>query len=619
MFFASARALSKRFLLIALALLVVGGFGLRCYRLSAEGLSEDELNKLQAAADYRNRGISPSNGEHPMLMKALMTASIIAAEEWNHLQGSNAKLDYSPDAAKQESARRPVNVVPRTEPSLSHNLPNQSSTPQSVEATPVDETKSASPNSATSNTAPHPLAEVYDYRAESPYIIAPETALRFPAALFGALTAIAIFLVARELFGTNVALLAAALWAFDPTAAGLNRIAKEDSFFIFFFLLGSFFILRAQTRANRGKADYNRYLWFAAAAFGAMVAAKYYPHFLGVIGAYYGIFIGIKSNRWQVGKVRWLLFMIILGVVFVLCNLTIILPGTWYEMRTFATEKRIGHDSMEFMGELYPNQMTRWLAGVPVTFYLVFLLVKTTLPMLAGFFAGVVQCVRRRTGDGRFYLLFYFLIGFAPFMVFGGKFTRYYTLALPLVTIIAAIGLRWLGDALARHLNQSRAGFIHSLIAFVAIAFAVTASVNVAPYYRLYNNVPGGGASRAGDYFPHDDFYDASMREAAFLIAREAAPRARIASESPRLFLHYATLAARPDLQAVSLSDADARRTLEAGDFVILARGRRYFSNSRLTAQLPLTQQPAYRLSLDKVPSAKIFKLDETALQLMRE
>ena len=43
-------------------------------------LSEDELNKLNAVSEYRARGLTGANGEHPMLMKALQAASIIAAE-----------------------------------------------------------------------------------------------------------------------------------------------------------------------------------------------------------------------------------------------------------------------------------------------------------------------------------------------------------------------------------------------------------------------------------------------------------------------------------------------------------------------------------------------------------
>ena len=51
-----------------------------------------------------------------------------------------------------------------------------------------------------------------------------------------------------------MALLAAALWAFDPQAIGFNRIAKEDTFLLFFFLLANIFWLRGQRVAESESA-----------------------------------------------------------------------------------------------------------------------------------------------------------------------------------------------------------------------------------------------------------------------------------------------------------------------------------------------------------------------------
>ena len=67
----------------ALTLFLLVGFGLRAYQLGAESLSEDELNKVRAVAEYREKGLTPANGEHPFLMKAMLTASIVVADRWN--------------------------------------------------------------------------------------------------------------------------------------------------------------------------------------------------------------------------------------------------------------------------------------------------------------------------------------------------------------------------------------------------------------------------------------------------------------------------------------------------------------------------------------------------------
>ena len=92
---------------VLLACLIISGFGLRAYDLSAEGLSEDELNKLQAVADYRQFGLSAANAEHPMLMKAIQTASVVLCEKWNEIVTEQSEnLSLSPVAAMQESAQR---------------------------------------------------------------------------------------------------------------------------------------------------------------------------------------------------------------------------------------------------------------------------------------------------------------------------------------------------------------------------------------------------------------------------------------------------------------------------------------------------------------------------------
>jgi len=162
---------SKSLAFAALAIIILAGFTFRVSGLSAEGLSEDELNKLNAVADYRAHGLTGANGEHPMLMKALQAGSILITEKWNN----------------------------------------------------------------SSIVVAHPSEH-----------IATETALRLPGALVGAFTTLLLYLIVAELFGSEVALIAAALWAFDPTAIGFSRIAKEDTFLLFFFLLANVFWLRGQ-------------------------------------------------------------------------------------------------------------------------------------------------------------------------------------------------------------------------------------------------------------------------------------------------------------------------------------------------------------------------------------
>jgi len=524
---------SKSLVFVALIVLVVAGIGFRVTGLSAEGLSEDELNKLNAVADYRANGLTGANGEHPMLMKACQAATIILAEKWN-----NSSF---------------------------------------VASRPADR-------------------------------IAPETALRLPGTIAGALSAILIFLLTSELFGIEVALIAAALWTFDPMAIGFNRIAKEDSFLLFFFLLANVFWLRGQRAAESGVTSPNRYYWLTAASYGAMVASKYVPHLFAISLCYYWMFQKLPETRWRLGKKRLLMFFAIMGIVFLVLSPTVLLPDTWKQMGLFAGGNRVSHDGYEFMGQLYPQRFSDWLHGVPVYFYLVFTAVKLPVLTVLGFVAGLPLLFRRKLGDGRYFILFWFLLWVVAFCFPGGKFTRYYTTILPAVLITSALGIDFVGRWLAQW-SADLKHYVPASVAVIVIAASIINSLNVSPHFRLFTNSIGGGMSRAGYYFPHDEFYDASMRDVIAEIAQRAHPGARVASESPSLATYYAERDNRSDLVCISLSDPDAMKQLTTGDYIIIARGRRYFSNDSIISALRDHFTPVAEVTLGPVPSVKIYEL----------
>jgi hypothetical protein len=538
---------SRTLVFTALVVLIVAGFGFRVTGLSVEGLSEDELNKLNAVADYRANGLTGANGEHPMLMKSLQAGTIILAEKWNN---------------SSFVAARPDNRV------------------------------------------------------------APETALRLPGAVLGALSTLLIFLIAAELFGVEVALISAALWAFDPTGIGFNRVAKEDSFLLFFFLLANVFWLRGQRIAESTDRNPNKYYWATAASYGAMVASKYVPFLFAISMCYYWMFQRLPETRWRLGKKRILTVFAIMGVVFLILSPTVLLPETWKQMGLFAGGKRVVHDGYEFMNTLYTQRFTDWLSGIPAYFYLVFTAVKLPLLTVLGFVIGLPLLFRRRLGDGRYFILFWFMLWVVAFSFPGGKFTRYYTTVLPAVLITSALGIQFAGRWLANRLSSfdwttSLKHYVPASLAVVVIAGSVISSVQAAPHFRLFTNSIGGGDAWAGYYFPHDEFYDASMRDVMAEIANRARPNALVASESPSLASYYAERVNRPDIICVSLSDEEVWGQLESGDLVVVARGRRYFSNDFVVSTLGKHATPLIDLKLGSVPSAKIYQLDQNSLSLI--
>lgn len=528
-------ARNRKAVAIILAIMIAIGFGLRAYDLGAESLSEDELNKLHTANEYRTNGLSGKNGEHPFLMKGLQTLSISVAESLNEFIAS-------------------------------------------------------------------PKAR-----------IRVEAALRFPVALFGTFTSLLIFLLVAELFGRSIGLVSAALWAVEPMAIGFDRIAKEDSLVVFFFLLTNLFWIKSQTAAERGQENWIRYTWGAAAGFAALMASKYYPHLLAVTAGYYNVFNNLPTKRWSLGKKRWLMFVVIMGVSFLVFNPTIVLPETWREMVRFSSENRIGHDSYEYMGTLYRNQMTAWLSGVPWSFYYVFIAVKTSLPTLILFAVGLPILFKRRLGDGRFFLFFWAFMWFLPFTFLGGKFTRYFTLVEPLILIAAATGFCILVRPLTAKPARLAAAFQALLFAAV-LAAPLYNSISAAPRFRLFTNVIGGGWAAAGTYFPHDEFYDTASRDILVEIAKHARPGAVVACETPGVFEYYAREMGRNDLAVVSLSDTAAVDAMQAGDFIVLVKGRRYMSNARYEEFLTRAVMPEAEIYAGSVLAARIYILDESWL-----
>lgn len=450
--------------------------------------------------------------------------------------------------------------------------------------------------------------------------IAQEAALRFPVALFGTFTALLIFLLISELFGRSIGLISAIFWTLEPMAIGFDRIAKEDSLVLFFFVFTMYFWVRGQTEAERGNTKWTWYAWTAAAGFAGLMASKYLPHLLSIVGAYYIIFQYIPVTKWRMEPVRWLKFFAIMGVTFLILNPTILLPETWREMLKFGTENRIAHDSYEFVGNLYQNKITTWLAGVPWTFYYVFIAVKTSLPILILFLIGIPFMFRRKLGDGRFLLFFWAFMWFMPFTFLGGKFTRYFTFVEPLLMIVAAVGfyslVKWLSEKLPAGCPVT--GFAQILLLACVIATQLTNSLAVAPHFRLFTNTIGGGTAAAGTYFPHDEFYDAASQDIVAAIASSARPNATVACETPTLFAHYAKKTGRSDLQFVSLSDKSKVLSLGADDFVVLVEGRRYFSNSGYVTYLKNSAAPV-EIKLNGIIAARVYKLDVTQTSAIRE
>src|SRR5262245_17861900 len=130
-----------------------------------------------------------------------------------------------------------------------------------------------------------------------------ETAVRLPNAIAGAATTLVLFGIADLLFGGTVAAVASLVWAFDVNAIAINRIGKEDTFLLLFFLLGVLCYERAKRRGSNDPDGAQPWYTLSGASFGLMLASKYMPHYFGIY-AFYNLLTDPNPGRNKPNR-RW--------------------------------------------------------------------------------------------------------------------------------------------------------------------------------------------------------------------------------------------------------------------------------------------------------------------------
>ncbi|MGA9995137.1 MAG: glycosyltransferase family 39 protein [Pyrinomonadaceae bacterium] len=516
-------------LTLALVTLVVFGFGLRLSGIERVGFAEDEINKLDAVRSYERGDISP-NAEHPMLMKAMMYASVQAARVWNARAGSG---------------------------------------------------------------------------------ISDEAALRFPNILFGALTALPIFLLTAALFDRRAALIAAALWSTGINAITYNRIAKEDTLLVFFMLFAFYFYLRAKQTSGFDPKGKRRYYSLSGISFGLMMASKYFPHYLGLNMLYHHLF---RVREREAGEPRGktpTLFYILVAAAFLVANPAVLLPHTWAYLNAYTSEQLLTHTGY-LMGEhLYKNNVTSTPFGTPVYFYALFLAIKIPLPVLLAFLVGLFSCLRKPKHPGHGFLLLMFALWIIPYSLMGAKWLRYTLSLMPFVYMIAAVGIialiSWSGELIKKVFAGERATQVATAFALlIFILLPAWTAYAAGPHYALYTNALSGG--RSGYYFPHDEFYDDGLREAIRHICETAPQGATILHETPGVVRYYLEKYGRADLNSRVLSARDVNlNEVQQPAYVIYQRGRTYFENQEKLKEVRAKWQLVYEVSVQGLSAVEVY------------
>lgn len=418
-----------------------------------------------------------------------------------------------------------------------------------------------------------------------------ETVVRLPNVVFGSLTVFVLYLLATSFFNWRVGMIAAWLWATGIDAVFINRVAKEDTLLVFFILLGTWLHRRMKQTPD---AEASRKRWFyygSAAAFGAMLASKYFPHYIGLNMLYFWWHRKAAPSAYPAdayGGKELLRYLLVLGLVFLLLNPAILSPAVIRHIVHYSGQGTVTHHGYLMMDTLYYNNVDRTpFDGTPGYFYLLFLGVKVPPLVLLAAAVGLVHCLRRRKEAGPFLVLFHLGFWLVPYSLFGVKFMRYTLSLMPVVYLLAACGVEAVRERLAAALSPKFGRPAAALVPVGVLASALAAFTFAPPFHSLYVSGFGGGAARVGYYFPHDEFYDLQLREAIRRTAREApAGGAVFAGETPAVFRYYLEGLDRPDIRVVNLSDPSFTRGPERAVYVFLQPGRLYFENAEFHRDL---------------------------------
>ena len=440
-----------------------------------------------------------------------------------------------------------------------------------------------------------------------------EASVRLPNVIFGSLTAVVVFLLAQELFGAEIGLLSALLWASGTIAITINRVAKEDTLLVFFTWLAYYCYLRARNVSTTHAKIATHFYGASGASFGLMLASKYFPHYLGLNALYYWLF-DRGSRRHPLGKRNILLFLGSCAAAFILVDPIVLLPSTLNYIVHYVGGSSITHHGYLVMGHLYREDVPG-AGGMPKYFYLLLLVIKTPIPILAGLLVGLAEAWKRRREAGTSFILFMFLAWIVPFSLVGPKWMRYMLAWMPAVYIMAALGLArvwsWLAAATGARRNPWLAPALAAAFSLLFIVYPVGAAAKSGPYYSLYLN--SLGFARTAYYFPHDEMNDMGLQPAVQYISREARLGASVGGEAEPVFQYYLHKYGRDDVRYFDLSDRVKRQSAPDSAFLVLQDGRTYVENIAFVRSIESHQLPVRTLEIGGADAARIYHIEELA------
>jgi dolichyl-phosphate-mannose-protein mannosyltransferase len=441
--------------------------------------------------------------------------------------------------------------------------------------------------------------------------MSPEGWLRLPNVLFGAGTTAILFLFCRRLMGFVGSFAASFFWAVSQLAIALNRLAKEETPLTFFTLLACYLYCRAQ----QADSDERALRWYdlSAIGFGLAFASQYIPYLLGLNALAWFLAAKMGVNR-KPSRFSYRRFFLVAFLTFIVVNSVVLFPGNFTAIVHWLHHDGVKHSGYDFDGTLYLNFFSRLLAGVPWTFYLWLLLIKTPIPILVAVIAGSIMLLRDRRTLASCVFLSLGVIQLVGLSVSGAKWVRYSLAVLPFLFLAGGYAVQATWDRM-REKRMSLA-FV-GLAAATLFAWPLVELRAWSPYYSFYLNSIGGGQKNIARYFGQDEVSEFDTREVAQQVCSTADPGARLATARPMTMTYYVENCGRTDIVVVPLYDR--HYVPREGDSIILEPSRRFFETQRFFDALEPSGMSRREVRVGPVLASTIYLFDSSTPQTTRQ
>jgi 4-amino-4-deoxy-L-arabinose transferase-like glycosyltransferase len=311
-----------------------------------------------------------------------------------------------------------------------------------------------------------------------------------------------LYLLVRRLFGKTVGLVAGILLALNPFLLSESRVARVEALSAEFVAL-SVITLMLYFHERRW-----RWLALSGALGGLALSTKSQNLLLvgsaGLAIAGYWLWHG-RSESWGHSLRR----MVVTGLLWLFVTILIfvlIWPAMWTDPRvalSLITDYASTHATDPEYQELYFLGQTVVGRDPGVLFYVVVFLWRMTPLTLIGLVGALIWLVKRRQEDSPVWsqraevlmLLIFVLLYVAGMSLGAHKRTRYLLPIFPVLDVISAVGLVWLGQVIARRWFTGWP--TRRLVGMGLGALLLVQAVVVLPhhpyYYDFYNPLLGGG------------------------------------------------------------------------------------------------------------------------------